>query len=116
MKEGSSNKPVVRDPTDLRAAAALFAMEEVDSLLDKLTKAQAGLQDEIRAHTASAVALGFATLSQKQEKSIQMALARLKIRASQLEPNQYSETWLILVGLLGLFAGGAIGIVIGRLI
>ena len=116
MTQGAKSKPVIRDPTDLRAAAALFAIEEVDSLLDKLNDAQAGLKDEIRAHTHAAVASGFATLSQQQEKTILKAMVRLKIRASGLEPNQYSEAWLVLVGLLGLFAGCAIGIGVGVLI
>ena len=43
-------------------------------------------------------------------------MVRLKIRASGLEPNQYSEAWLVMVGMLGLFAGGAIGIGVGVLI
>ena len=116
MTQSTKSKPIIRDPTDLRAAAALFAIEEVDSLLDKLNAAQKGLKHEIRANTKEAVALGFASLSQQQEKTIHVALARLKIRTSQLEPNQYSEAWLVMIGLLGLFAGCAIGIGVGVLI
>ena len=116
MTMGAENKPIIRNPTDLRAAAALYAMEEVDSLLDKLKEAQGGLKDEIKQQTQAAVASGFAELTQVQERTIYQALVRLKIRSNKPEPNQYSQSWLIMVGLVALFAGCTIGIVIGRLI
>ena len=116
MTQGSNKTPIVRDPTDLRAAAALFAMEEVDSLLNKLNEAQGSLQDEIKTQTEAAVALGFANLSETQERIIYQALVRLKIKTNQPPPNRYSDPWVIMVGLAGVFAGCAIGVVIGRLI
>lgn len=99
-----SEPKTIYDASDLKAAAALFAIEEVGFLLDRLIKAC------IRSETQSAVLSGLEELSQQQEQSINRALNRLKIRTSLVEPKHYSLQWLLATALIALLSGVLIGI------
>lgn len=108
-----SNTKPPKDASDIRAAAALFAIEEVGDLLNRLDKANIDLRAQIRSETRSAVLDGMKDLSQQQDQSINNALARLKIRTSLLEPKQYSRQWLASTTMIGLLTGMLIGLAIG---
>lgn len=111
----SSTNPL-RNPTDLRAAAALFAIEEVGDVLDRLEALKIDLRTEIRSETLSAVQQGMEGIGNQQELVVQQTLERLKIRASFLEPTQYSKQWLVVVAIAAGLAGTLIGVFLGRMI
>jgi hypothetical protein len=111
-----TDKIPMKDTSDLRAAAALFAIEEVGDLLDKLDAVRGELKAEVRAETRSAVLHGMKGLSKKQELIINDALDRLKIRASLVEPTQFTLGWLLISAMTALLAGVLIGLFIGKII
>ena len=109
----SDSKPM-KDVSDIRAAAALFAIEEVGYLLDRLASARVDIKTYIRDETQSAVLNGMESLSQQHDQSINHALNRLKIRASLLEPKQYSRSWLIAITSIGLLVGVLLGFILAN--
>ena len=109
-----SGSPPPKDAADIRAAAALFAIEEVGDLLERLDKAKVDLTSHIRSETRSAVLEGMRNLEQQQDQSIHNALGRLKIRTRLLEPRHYSLQWLASTATIGLLIGILIGLVIGE--
>ena len=111
----SPNDPLHK-PTDLRAAAALFAIEEVGHVLERLEALKIDLRAEIRSETQSAVQQGMEGIGNQQELIIRQTLERLKIRASFLEPTQYSKQWLVIVAVAAGLAGTLIGVFLGKMI
>lgn len=105
-----SEPKTIYDASDLKAAAALFAIEEVGFLLDRLSSTEVNLKACIRSETQSAVLSGLEELSQQQEQLINRALNRLKIRTSLVEPKHYSLQWLLATALIALLSGVLIGI------